>query len=112
MIHCYSVFKQLLVLLYNITIISGITLTASTTAADIGTNVTFKCSSDLNPTEIVWYRGNHVISRETYTSVSVITVQSISTDSQGMYICKAVSNNGSQARNITLNVKGNFYIIG
>ena len=105
---CHSVYDQEYYYVFNLH--SGIALTSNRNIGTVGSTITFRCSSDLHPIRIEWYRNGSLLSQTTAQSGSV-TLESdlISTDDEGaVYICKAIGHRGSQERDKTLHVQGSY----
>ena len=87
--------------------LSGITITPSEDSfiGELGSTVTFNCSSDLFPLRIEWHKNGSFLSfmNGGYATLMVV----ISTDDhKAEYTCKDVSYLDSQEKSFTINVKG------
>ena len=86
-------------------------MSASSDVGVVGSTIIFTCSSDLDPVRVEWYRKSTLLT-QTSATTGEVTIETISTYDEGaVYTCSAVSQHGSQERNVTLNVTGNFSVI-
>ena len=93
--------------IFNVLLSIGIAVTKTTSPSNlvIGQSVTFRCTSDLDPTGIDWYRSDTLVA--TSNSQIETTLNPVSTNDEGMeYKCKARSPYGTQERSFILHTRG------